>query len=48
MQKDDKGKGKVTVDEIRDQMKNTWVKKCPSITGNEPAPKPTSSNSSEN
>lgn len=47
-QKDDKGKWKVFVDEIRDQMKKTWVKRSPSIARNEPALELASGNSSKN
>lgn len=34
VENDDKGKGKLTVDRIRNQMNKTWVKKSDSDAGN--------------
>lgn len=38
----------MTVEEIRDQMKKTWVKKSGSDEGNKPIPEATSRNPSGN
>lgn len=44
----DKGKRKVSMEEIRDHMKKTWVKKSESEEGNKSESEATSGNSSDN
>lgn len=48
VQKDDKEKEKLTMDEIRNQMKKKWVKKSEDNAGNGSAPKFDAGNSSGN
>lgn len=45
MQQDIKGKGKITTEVIKKQMQKKWVKKNPSLEGNEPTLEANSGNS---